>query len=151
MNCGEKESEKGQEKTGGITKSSERTSKKGPDKEDSELSKSNEKKSKNELGKTSRIAAKNNERKSKKELGKTGRKAAKNNDNSKHCKNLYVGSVGVSLQRVACSLPILVCWFEILALQNLQAFFKHEVTNENVCTKHKSFFVVHENLFILHL
>ena len=36
-------------------------------------------------------------------------------DNSKHCKNLYVGGVGVSLQRVACSLPILLCWFEILA------------------------------------
>ena len=72
-------------------------------------------------------------------------------DNSKHCKNLYVGGVGVSLQRVACSLPILLCWFEILALQNLQAFSKHEVTNVNVCTKHKSFFVVHENLFILHL
>ena len=100
MNCGEKESEKGQEKTGGFTKSSEQTSEKGPDKEDSELAKSNEKKSKNKLGKTGRIAAKNNERKSKKELGKTGRKAAKNNDNSKHCKNLYVGSVGVSLQRV---------------------------------------------------
>ena len=49
----------------------------------------------------------------------TGRKAAKNNNNSKHCKNLYVGSVGVSLQRVAYSLPILLCWFEILALQNL--------------------------------
>ena len=170
MNCSEKESEKGQEKTGGITKSSEQTSKKGPDKDDSELAKSNEKKSKNELGKTGSIAAKNNERKSKKELGKTdrkaaknnerkskkelgktSRKAAKNNDNSKHCKNLYVGSVGVSLQRVACSLPILLCWFEILALQNLQAFSKHEVTNVNVCTKHKSFFVVHENLFILHL
>ena len=72
-------------------------------------------------------------------------------DNSKHCKNLYVGGVGVSLQRVACSLPILLCWFEILALQNLQAFSKHEVTNVNVCTKHKSFFVVHENLFTLHL
>ena len=59
-------------------------------------------------------------------------------DNSKHCKNLYVGGVGVSLQRVACSLPILLCWFEILALQNLQAFSKREV-NVNVCTKHKSF------------
>ena len=44
MNCGEKESDKGQEKTGGITKSSEQTSKKGSDKEDSELAKSNEKK-----------------------------------------------------------------------------------------------------------
>ena len=65
MNCGEKESEKGQERTGGITKSSEQTSKKGPDKEDSKLAKSNEKKSNNELGKTGRIAAKNNERKSK--------------------------------------------------------------------------------------
>ena len=73
-------------------------------------------------------------------------------DNSKHCKNLYVSGVVVSLQRVACSLPILLCWFEILALQNLQAFSKHEVTNVvNLCTKHKSFFVVHENLFILHL
>ena len=60
-------------------------------------------------------------------------------DNSKHCKNLYVAGVGVSLQRVACSLPILLCWFEILALQNLQTFSKHEVTNVNVCTKHKSF------------
>ena len=100
MNCGEKVSEKGQEKAGGFTKSSEQTSKKGPAKEDSKLAKSNEKKSKNELG-------------------KTGRKAAKNNYNSKHCKNLYVGSVGVSLQRVACSLPILLCWFKILALQNL--------------------------------
>ena len=59
-------------------------------------------------------------------------------DNSKHCKNLYVGGVVVSLQRVACSLT-------------LQAFSKHEVTNVNVCTKHKSLFVVHENLFILHL
>ena len=65
MNCDEKESEIGQERTGGITKSSEQTSKKGPDKEDSELAKSNEKKNNNELGKTGRIAAKNNERKSK--------------------------------------------------------------------------------------
>ena len=69
----------------------------------------------------------------------------------KNCKNLHVGGVGLSLQRVACSHPILLCWFDILALQNLQAFSKHEVTNVNVCTKHKSFFVVHENLFILHL
>ena len=67
-------------------------------------------------------------------------------DNSKH-----VGGVGVSLQRVACSLPILLCWFEIFALQNLQAFSKHEVANVNVRTKHKSYFVVRENLFILHL
>ena len=72
-------------------------------------------------------------------------------DNSKNCKNLYVGGVGVSLQRVACSLPILLCWFEILALQHLQAFSKHEATNVKVCTKHFFLLQVHENLFILHL
>ena len=57
-------------------------------------------------------------------------------DNSKH---VYVGGVGVSLQRVARSLPILLCWFKIFALQNLQPFTKHEVTNVNVCTKHVLF------------
>ena len=72
-------------------------------------------------------------------------------DNSKHCKNLHVGGVGVSLQRVACSLPILLCWFEILAQQNLQAFSKHEVTNVNVCTKHNSFMSELEVVSVSHL
>ena len=61
-------------------------------------------------------------------------------DNSKH---EYAGGVGVSfIKRVACSLPILLCWFEIFALQNLQAFSKQEVTNINVCTKQTSDFIV---------
>ena len=53
--------------------------------------------------------------------------------------NVYVGGVGISLQqdcRVRTS-PILLGWFEGFALQNLQASSKHEVTNVNVCTKHK--------------
>ena len=33
---------------------------------------------------------------------------------------------------MAFSFPILLCWFEIFALQKLQAFSKLEVTNVNV-------------------
>ena len=35
------------------------------------------------------------------------------------------------------SSPILLGWFESFALQNIQAFINNEVTNANVCTKHK--------------
>ena len=50
--------------------------------------------------------------------------------------NVYVGGVGVSFntKKLVCSFPILLCWFEMFALQNLQVFSKYEVTNVNVCT-----------------
>ena len=35
-------------------------------------------------------------------------------------------------------------WFESFALQNTQAFFNNEVTNVNVCTKHKPYFILKE-------
>ena len=41
-------------------------------------------------------------------------------------------------------LEILLGWFESFALQNIQAFFNNEVTNVNVCTKHKPNFILRE-------
>ena len=35
-------------------------------------------------------------------------------------------------------------WFEIFALQNIQALFNNEVINVNVCTKHKPYFILRE-------
>ena len=46
--------------------------------------------------------------------------------------------------KLPCSSPILFCWFESFALQNIQAFFNNEVTNVNVCTKHKPNFILRE-------
>ena len=40
--------------------------------------------------------------------------------------------------------PILLGWFESFAMQNIQAFFNNEVTNVNVCTKHKRNFILRE-------
>ena len=50
--------------------------------------------------------------------------------------------------KLPCSSPILLGWFESFALQNLQAFFNNEVTNVNVCTKHKPNFILRELYFI---
>ena len=59
--------------------------------------------------------------------------------------NVYVGGVGESLHRkLPCSSPTLLGWFESFALQNLQASFNNEVTNVNVCTKHKPNFILRE-------
>ena len=46
--------------------------------------------------------------------------------------------------KLPCSSPILFGWFESFALQNIQAFFNNEVTNVNVCTKHKPNFILKE-------
>ena len=46
--------------------------------------------------------------------------------------------------KLPCSSPILLGWFESFALQNIQAFFKNEVTNISVCTKHKPSFILRE-------
>ena len=43
---------------------------------------------------------------------------------------------------------ILLSWFESFAQQNLQAFFNNEVTNANICTKHKPNFILRELYFI---
>ena len=45
--------------------------------------------------------------------------------------------------KLPCSSPILLGWFESFALQNIQAF-NNEVTNVNVCTKHKPNFILRE-------
>ena len=46
--------------------------------------------------------------------------------------------------KLPCSSPILLGWFESFALQNIQSFFNNEVTNVNVCTKHKLNFILRE-------
>ena len=57
----------------------------------------------------------------------------------------YGGGVGESLQRnCRVRLRYLSGWFESFALQNIQAFFNNEVTNVNVCTKHKPSFILRE-------
>ena len=57
----------------------------------------------------------------------------------------YGGGVGESLQRnFRVRLRYLSGWFESFALQNIQAFFNNEVTNVNVCTKHKPNFILRE-------
>ena len=58
----------------------------------------------------------------------------------------YVGGVGERkiTTKLSCSSPILLGWFESFALQNKQAFFNNEVTNANVCTKHKPNFILRE-------
>ena len=57
----------------------------------------------------------------------------------------YGGGVGESLQRnCRVRLRYLLGWFESFALQNIQAFFNNEVTNVNVCTKHKPNFILRE-------
>ena len=57
----------------------------------------------------------------------------------------YGGGVGESLQRnCRVRLRYLSGWFESFALQNIQAFFNNEVTNVNVCTKHKPNFILRE-------
>ena len=53
-------------------------------------------------------------------------------DNSKH---VYVAGVGVSRTTsgvFVSDIIVTMCWFEIFALQNLQAFSKLEVTSVNV-------------------
>ena len=63
--------------------------------------------------------------------------------------NVYVGWCWTKLTtKLPCSSPILLGWFESFALQNLQAFFNNEVTNVNVCTKHKPNFILRELYFI---
>ena len=59
---------------------------------------------------------------------------------------VYVGGVGESLKR-NCRVRLRyysLGWFESFALQNIQAFFNNEVTNVNVCTKHKPNFILRE-------
>ena len=57
----------------------------------------------------------------------------------------YGGGVGESLKRnCRVRLRYLSGWFESFALQNIQAFFNNEVTNVNVCTKHKPNFILRE-------
>ena len=59
--------------------------------------------------------------------------------------NVYVGGVGESLQR-NCRVRVRYYWAGLkgFALQNIQAFFNNEVTNVNVCTKHKPNFILRE-------
>ena len=58
--------------------------------------------------------------------------------------NVYAGGVGESFTKLPCLSPILLGWFESFALQNIQAFSNNEVTNVNVCTKHKPNFILRE-------
>ena len=45
---------------------------------------------------------------------------------------------------IAAFVSDIMGWFESFALQNLQAFSNNEVTNGNVCTKHKPNFILRE-------
>ena len=51
--------------------------------------------------------------------------------------------MSVVLEKAYNEIAVFV-WFESFALQNIQAFFNNEVTNVNVCTKHKPNFILRE-------
>ena len=62
-----------------------------------------------------------------------------------YSRNVYDGGFGVSLQQnCRVRLPILLGWFESLAMQNIQAFFNDEISNVNDFTKYKPNFILGE-------